>query len=81
MYVILENEASTYNTSTNWKKLQRLRYITNQKEVRDLTSQKSFRPRGYKSKLIFYLLKLKLLPLLLLVGAISRRKNKDEQLP
>lgn len=81
MHVILENEANPYNTSTNWKKLQRLRYITNKKEVRDLTSQKSFRPRGYKYKLVFYLLKLKLFPLLLLVGAKSGRKNKDERSP
>lgn len=72
MHIVIENEASPYNSSTNWKILQRLRYITNQKEVRDLTSQKSFRPRGYKRKLIFYSLKLKVLPLLLLLGASSK---------
>jgi len=75
IHLVLKNETSPYNTSTKWKKLQRLKYITNQKEVRDLTSQTFFRPRGYKRYLIFYLLKLKVLPLLLLVGAGSRGKR------
>jgi glycosyltransferase involved in cell wall biosynthesis len=72
MRLVFENEASLCNTNTYFKKLQRLISITNQKEVKDLTSQKSFRPIGYKSKFIFYMLKLKLLPLLLLVRSEIR---------
>lgn len=78
MHVILENEASPCKTSTKWKKLMRLRYIVHQKEVRDLTAQTSFRPKGYKYKFEFYLLKMRVFPLLLWVGAKSRRKNKDQ---
>lgn len=73
MLSVLTNEASPFNTNTKWGKIQRLRYMTKQKEIRDLTSQKSFRPKEYKPKLIFYLLKLKVAPLLLLVGGGSIR--------
>jgi glycosyltransferase involved in cell wall biosynthesis len=77
IHLVLRNEARPDNKSTKWEKLQRLRYITNQKEVRELTSQKSFRPKGYKRRLIFYFLKLKVLPLLLFVGASSRRIDHE----
>lgn len=78
MHVILENEASPYNTRTTWEKLLRLRHMVRQQEVRDLTAQTAFRPKGYKYKFEFYLLKMRVFPLLLLVGAKSRRKNKAQ---
>ena len=74
LLAVLTNESSPSNRSTDWNKIKRLKYITSRKEVRDLTSQRSFRPKGYKPKLIFYLLKLKIFPLLLLVGRGSKPK-------
>jgi glycosyltransferase involved in cell wall biosynthesis len=52
IHLVLMNEASPYNKRTYFKKLQRLSFIAHQKEVRELTGQKSFRPSGYKRILI-----------------------------